>query len=444
MMIEFLDAQSFSCLTADDENEISGFGFEQYSCCERLESCFSRMNGSSLVNACPGHISGLIFHGLTVLMSHGLRHMTSLALVITLTESFDKMNPFLLGRLATSLLRVLPAELAHECGLSVLKSPLGNWLGRLVDIPTDQALQLDVRGIGALDHPIGLAAGFDKNASALASLSGLGFSFIEVGAVTPRSQPGNPRPRLFRNVAEQSLVNRMGFNNDGADVVGRRIVEFTSERSGCPIGVNLGKNKDTPADRALDDYLSSYVATKERASFFVVNVSSPNTPGLRELASPGFIKTLAGAFGSDLPRVWVKFDPDMEKDRFQQLIETVAASGYAGVVLTNTHRVESPQPGGLSGRPLFPLANRALQWSWEVHRGGLVTIGVGGVMDGEDAFQKIALGADVVQIYTALAYDGPLVVSNILRGLRGKLQSLGLKSISDARGLAYAGQSDLF
>jgi dihydroorotate dehydrogenase len=347
------------------------------------------------------------------------------------------------GRLATAALRMLPSEMAHDIGLTFLKSPAGVWLGRLVDLPADESLRVEVRGLGELNHPIGLAAGFDKNAVALPALAGLGFSFIEVGAVTPYAQPGNPRPRLFRMAADRALVNRMGFNNDGAPAVGRRISSFRAKldsdcnQRGFPVGVNLGKNKDTPPDSAIQDYWSAFAATKDGGSFFVVNISSPNTPGLRQLATPEFLRDLATGFGIDLNRVWVKFDPDMDREKFQQLIQTVGDAGYAGVVLSNTHRVEGPEAGGLSGKPLFALANRTLEWAWEVHRGAMATIGVGGVMSGEDAFRKVALGADAIQIYTAFVYEGPWVVARIANGLLQQMQKIGLKSLRDARGIAY-------
>ncbi|MEY4632512.1 MAG: hypothetical protein RIQ81_2632 [Pseudomonadota bacterium] len=344
-----------------------------------------------------------------------------------------------LGDLATMALRRLPPELAHDAGVAALASVAGQRLAQLVSVPQDSRLQVVLPGIGKLQHPVGLAAGFDKDARAIPSLAALGFSYIEVGAVTPRPQPGNPKPRLFRYPGEGSLINRMGFNSAGVDTIQQRLVQLGWDNEACPIGINLGKNKDTPLEEAHRDYLTVQDKLRNLARFFVVNVSSPNTPGLRSLATPAFLKELASGFGDDLRRVWVKFDPDMEKPVFQDLVSAVAQLGYAGLVLCNTHRVERPEPGGLSGRPVLNLANQALTWAWEVHRGSTPMIGVGGIMTGKDVLNKVALGATAVQIYTSFVYSGPWVVARILNEIRESMDQADISSLESMRGSAYSG-----
>lgn len=340
------------------------------------------------------------------------------------------------GYAATVCLRQFPPELAHDAGVAALASPGGSLLSHLVKVPATGGLKVTLPGVGALPHPVGLAAGFDKDARAIPALAALGFSYIEVGAVTPKPQPGNPKPRLFRYPRDRSLINRMGFNSAGVDTVHQRLSQLCWDNDACPLGINLGKNKDTPLEHAHRDYLAVYEKLRGSARFFVVNVSSPNTPGLRSLATPAFLRELAAGFGDDIGRVWVKFDPDMEKHVFQALVDTVGQFGYAGLVLCNTHRVEQPEPGGLSGRPVFDLANQALSWAWEVHSGGIPVIGVGGIMSGADVLTKIALGACAVQIYTSFVYSGPWVVARLLRELTESMHNAGIQALDEARGSA--------
>lgn len=352
----------------------------------------------------------------------------------------------------TRMLQFLPPELAHEIALGCLAAGALDWLpvpDARPGEPGPGAIAVDLRanvpGMGALSHPVGLAAGFDKNGRAIRGLSRLGFSHIEIGAVTPRAQPGNPRPRLFRDRTDQSLINRMGFNNDGAEKVAARLGSLDWNHAACPVGVNIGKNKDTPASHAIDDFLMVHEAFKDSAAFFVVNLSSPNTPGLRDLANPEFVRSMARAFGQHVKRVWIKFDPDMPRQLLRDLVGVTGECGFAGLVLTNTHRVEIPQRipqaaplhGGLSGRPLAPLSNRILEWSWEVHRGAIPTIGVGGIMTGQDAFEKIARGSDAVQIYTSFVYRGPWVVARMIDELAEEMRRRGFTSIAEARGSHY-------
>jgi len=347
------------------------------------------------------------------------------------------------------MLRALPPEFAHDVAIRCLETDSLAWFpgacfpGAAPDVVAvasgpDVDLRVSVPGIGTIPHPVGLAAGFDKNARAISGLSRLGFSHMEIGAVTPLAQPGNPRPRLFRYTADESLINRMGFNNDGAEMISARLRALAWNHESCPVGVNIGKNKDTPASEAIDDFLKVHDAFKDSVSFFVVNLSSPNTPGLRELASPAFIERIAAAFGPRTRGLWIKFDPDMSRDVFQELVRATGDHGFAGLVLTNTHRVASPQAGGQSGAPLAALSNRTLEWAWEVHRGAIPTIGVGGVMTGRDIFDKIARGSRAVQIYTSFVYRGPWVVAMMLRELKEELRRRGFHSVAEAFGSYHA------
>jgi dihydroorotate dehydrogenase len=343
-----------------------------------------------------------------------------------------------LGSVGTAALRLLPAETAHEIGMAVLQRRLLDWLPAPAVAPLAAGMSVVVPGIGALPHPFGLAAGFDKHARAPEAFARLGFAFLEIGTVTPQPQPGNPKPRVFRFPEQRALINRMGFNSDGAAAVAERLREKAWDHERVPLGVNCGKNKDTPLDRAIFDYLTVMEATDDLARYFVVNISSPNTPGLRELASPQFLNGLADELGDRrLPRTWVKLDPDLGRKDFQALIAVLAERGYQGVILTNTHRVNWPEPGGQSGHPLTALANTRLEWAHEVTQGRLPMIASGGVLSGIDAFEKLARGASAVQIYTALVYRGPWVVAQLLVELAAELALRGFAHVEDAIGSHY-------
>ena len=340
--------------------------------------------------------------------------------------------------LSTKALQLLPPEAAHHMGMQILAMNPTRFLRPCALDHLDASLRVQVPGLGNLPHPIGLAAGFDKNGIAIKGLAGLGFSHIEIGAVTPRSQPGNVRPRLFRYRSDRSLINRMGFNNDGAAQISARIGSQFWSNDICPLGVNIGKNKDTPAEKALDDFLQVHAVFSDLARFFVINLSSPNTPGLRKLATPEFMAEIARSFGPEIKKMWIKFDPDMDRNSFQKLVEEAGNAGWAGMVLTNSQRVEAPESGGLSGRPLFERSNQFLDWAWEVHRGKIPMIGVGGIFSGLDVLEKITRGANAVQIYTAFAYRGPWVVANLLQELAAELPRRGFSSLAEARGSQFA------
>ena len=342
-----------------------------------------------------------------------------------------------LGTAGTALLRLLPAEMAHDVGMSLLARGLLDYLPAPFIEPLTAGMRVNVPGIGELAHPIGLAAGFDKHARVPGAFARMGFSMLEIGTVTPRPQPGNPKPRLFRQPEQRALINRMGFNSDGAATVAERLRRLNWHHDRVPLGVNCGKNKATPNDRAIDDFLQVMTTFEQLAQYFVVNISSPNTPGLRDLATPSFIHSLADEVGVMLPRVWVKLDPDMERSEFQAMISAIAHRGFRGIIVSNTHRVTFPEVGGQSGHPLMVPSTACLEWAHSVHRGELPMIATGGVLSGADIYHKMARGALAVQIYTALVYQGPWVVSKLLIELAAELQLRGISHVQDMIGSYY-------
>ena len=275
--------------------------------------------------------------------------------------------------------------------------------------------------------PVGLAAGFDKNGVALPAWEALGFGFIEVGTVTARAQPGNPKPRIFRYPEQQALINRLGFNNDGADVVAQRLRALRDDGRWpkIPVGINLGKSKVTPLEEAADDYLYSFRRLREFADYVVVNVSSPNTPGLRSLQGQGPLTVLLRALRAEnveTPKpLLVKIAPDLSMEELEEILHVCGANGVAGIIATNTtldHAVIAPsrdQSGGLSGEPLREKATEIIR---EISaRSHLPVIGVGGIVDAETAQQKRDAGARLLQIYTGLVFRGPGLIREVAAAL---------------------------
>lgn len=342
-----------------------------------------------------------------------------------------------LAALAAALLRLLPAEAAHEFGIWLLRHGALNCLPAPFFEPWTVGMRTAVPGIGELAHPLGLAAGFDKQCLAPVGFARLGFAFLEIGTVTPHPQGGNPKPRLFRQPDQHAIINRMGFNSDGAQTVAARLRSLDWRHDAVPLGVNCGKNKATEADSAIQDYLQVIEVFRDLARYFVINISSPNTPGLRDLATPEFIHGLADELGSRLSGVWIKLDPDMPRREFQAVIEAITERGFQGIIVSNTHRVIEPEVGGQSGHPLAALSLSCLEWAYEVHKGQLPMIASGGVLSGTDVFAKIARGALAVQVYTALIYRGPWVVAKLLRELAAELRLRGFSHVDDARGSHY-------
>jgi dihydroorotate dehydrogenase len=314
------------------------------------------------------------------------------------------------------------------------------------------ALRVQVAGL-QFPNPVGLAAGFDKSATAVAAFRALGFGFVEVGTVTPRPQVGNPLPRLFRLPADEAVVNRMGFNNDGAMAVAQRLKTSPAQ---IPVGVNLGKNADTPLEQALDDYCACLEELFDVGDYVVVNVSSPNTPGLRTLQTPAHLyallsgvqarnRLLARARQVQPRPVFVKIAPDLEPREVDDIVDVVQSCTLDGIIATNTTVAREglttvvAEPGGVSGRPLRQRSTEIIRYVYRYVRGRLPIIGVGGIFSAEDAYEKICAGASLVQLYTGLIYRGPGLPHQVNTGLVRLLQRDGLTHLSQAVGRAALG-----
>lgn len=268
-------------------------------------------------------------------------------------------------------------------------------------------------------NPVGLAAGFDKNGQWIDELATLGFGFVEVGTVTPKPQDGNPKPRLFRLKKDQALINRMGFNNEGIEAL---VNNLKNRKSDIIVGGNLGKNKITPNEKALDDYLITFRAIKELVDYFVVNVSSPNTPGLRELQEKGPLLEILTALqteNSNNKPIFLKIAPDLSYSQLDDIIEIVQLSGITGIIATNTtlsreglkDTQTAAETGGLSGKPLFNHSTEILKYISE--RSSCALIGVGGIHSAGDAMAKLNAGAGLVQLYSGFIYKGPGLIKKI-------------------------------
>ncbi|TYR36367.1 quinone-dependent dihydroorotate dehydrogenase [Sphingobacterium phlebotomi] len=280
-------------------------------------------------------------------------------------------------------------------------------------------------------NPIGLAAGFDKNAEYIEEMAGLGFGFIEIGTVTPRPQPGNDKPRMFRLVEDEALINRMGFNNQGADVAAGRLKRL-KDRNKLIIGGNIGKNKMTPNEEAVNDYTYCFNALFEYVDYFVVNVSSPNTPGLRDLQEKEPLKKILNTL-QDLNHtkyiqrpILLKIAPDLTDSQLDDIVEIVTETKIAGVIATNTTISREglysdpslvKEAGGVSGKPLTKRSTEVIRYLAERSNRSFPIIGVGGIHSAEDAVEKLEAGASLVQVYTGFIYEGPALISKICKGL---------------------------
>ncbi|MEO7454119.1 MAG: quinone-dependent dihydroorotate dehydrogenase [Fimbriimonadales bacterium] len=300
----------------------------------------------------------------------------------------------------------MDAERAHDFGLRMISA------GFVSSSPPVSQL-LNVRAYGqTLPHPIGLAAGFDKNGIALEGLYNLGFSHVEVGTVTPLPQPGNERPRMWRYTEEDALVNKLGFNSHGAVQVAKNL-----ERVDTPIiyGINIGKNKQTPNEEAWRDYGGAAQALRDYGHYFVVNVSSPNTPGLRALQATDDLKRILDAVLAKIDKpLYAKVSPDQDDEDLVAVAEVAASTGIAGIIATNTTIAHSHGEGGLSGKPLRDRASEACRTIRQAMPGSLEVIGVGGIFSGHDLRERLQAGAAACQIYTSFVYRGPPAVRDIL------------------------------
>jgi dihydroorotate dehydrogenase len=302
-------------------------------------------------------------------------------------------------------------------------------------------------------NPVGLAAGMDKRAAALPAWAAFGFGFSEMGGVTAESQPGNPLPRMFRAPSAEALINRMGFNNPGAEALAAQLQSWKD--SGLwprhPVGINLGKSKVTPLAEAAGDYARSFRLLRGLADFFVVNVSSPNTPNLRALQDRAALDEILAALqelnavGSGRKPILVKVAPDLSFEALDEILELAGPRSLAGIVATNT-TITRPaaeetsarvfaETGGLSGRPLRERSTEIIRHLYRQTEGRLPIIGVGGIFDAQDAWEKITAGATLVQVYTGMVYEGPGIARAITRGLVQLLEINGLKSLNEAVGL---------
>jgi dihydroorotate dehydrogenase len=348
----------------------------------------------------------------------------------------------LAASLALPLIRRFEPETAHRLTIAALKAGLAPF-------PTpkdDPALQTRVFG-KILSNPVGLAAGFDKSAEVPNAMLRWGFGFVEIGTVTPKPQEGNPRPRIFRLPEDGAVINRMGFNNDGIEAVRRRLA--ARRRMGV-LGVNVGMNKD--ASDPVADYCRGIEMLGPFADYLVINVSSPNTPGLRDLQRHDQAKALIEAaryardsLGAETrPPLLLKIAPDLTPFELSDLVEVAMANGIDGLVVANTTTsrpgsLKSPhkgETGGLSGRPLFEASTRLLAEVYRLTSARIPLIGVGGIASGDDAYAKIRAGATLVQLYTALIYGGPDLVGKIKQELVACLQRDGLKTIGEAVGVS--------
>jgi dihydroorotate dehydrogenase len=336
-----------------------------------------------------------------------------------------------------ALLRQVDPETAHGLALKALRLGLGP-RARAPDLPR---LRGSFAGLD-LPNPLGLAAGFDKNAVALAPLARAGFGFLEVGAATPRAQPGNPRPRLFRLTGDRAVINRFGFNNDGMTAIAARLA---NRPQGIVLGLNLGANKDS-ADRA-GDFAQVLLGCGAHLDFATVNVSSPNTEKLRELQGKAALAGLLDgvmAARAQLARpvpIFLKIAPDLDPEELAEVAEVALGTGIDGIVATNTtlsrdglHDALAREAGGLSGAPLFERSTRVLAQLHRLVGGRLPLMGVGGIGDADQAYAKIRAGASALQLYTALAYQGLSLVPHLLEGLDQRLQRDGFTHLSEAVG----------
>ena len=339
----------------------------------------------------------------------------------------------------------LPPETAHELALHSLTLIPSRLIARRFDNPISR--------FGLLfPNPVGLAAGFDKNGIALRPLAALGFGFIEAGTVTLHPQPGNARPRLFRLAEDQALINRAGFNNDGAAAFARRVEQH---RPDCVLGVSIGKSKITPLEKATEDYLASFELVYKVADYIAVNVSSPNTPQLRELQQSEQLTALLSAlqarrlalqerYQKEVPLL-VKLSPDLERRDLEMIVDVIERLQIDGIIATNTtvsrdnlrtdaKRVAACGDGGLSGKPLSSRSTRMIAELYELTSGRIPLIGVGGIFNADDAWEKISAGASLVQLYTGFIYQGPNIAQEINEGLAKILAREGFASLDAAVG----------
>ena len=341
------------------------------------------------------------------------------------------------------ILKFLPPELAHTITINALK-----YLNLKFNSIDDPILSQHLIGLD-FPNPLGLAAGFDKNAEVVKSMFSLGFGYVEVGTITPLPQKGNPKPRIFRLEQEGAIINSLGFNNKGSEKVKKNISKtkksFSENRI---IGVNLGKNKNSI--NSIDDYLYGMEKLGNLASYITINISSPNTQGLRDLQLRGNIENLIKKIISKREEInsinkkpiFIKISPDLNEDQLRDIALISLANNIDGLILTNT-TINRPNnllsknktiKGGLSGKPLFKISNNILKKMYNLTNGQIILVGVGGISNGSDCYEKIKSGASLLQLYTALTFSGPLLISKIKNELVDLIKTDGYKNISEVVG----------
>jgi dihydroorotate dehydrogenase len=336
----------------------------------------------------------------------------------------------------------LPTETAHEIGINFLRYGLSSEI-----LQNQFAKQFECNVFGQLKrfgltfkNPFGMAAGFDKNGIVVNQLAALGFGFVEVGTVTFKPQKGNEKPRLFRLPQDQALVNRLGFNNEGTLKVIERLKNLNPK---CVLGVNIGKNKEVPNQEAIENYLQSFTPACEVADYITVNVSSPNTPNLRELQKAESLDELLKTLQDNNPKkipLLVKIAPDLFESEIEAIVEIALKLNLAGIIATNTTisrtglKTKIDETGGLSGKPLTNRSTEVISTIYRYSKGKLPIIGVGGIFTAEDAFEKICAGASLIQAYTGFIYQGFSFARDINFGLAKILQEKGFNNLDEAVG----------
>ena len=345
-------------------------------------------------------------------------------------------------RIFFNILKNLDPEVAHNLTINALKLP-----NPFIESNNDfSILSNDINGL-SFKNPIGMAAGFDKNAEVINSLFNLGFGFTECGTVTPRPQFGNVKPRVFRLASDKAIINRLGFNNNGIE---KFLTNMSKSNKNGVLGANIGPNRDT--ENFVDDYINLYSQVVDYSDYVTVNVSSPNTKNLREIQEHDTLNTLLSELSQlrknmkTQKKIILKIDPDSTKQHYSMILNLVQKYKIDGIIATNT-TISRPQDlmdeykdeeGGISGQPLKELSNKVLSFLSKETNGELLLIGVGGISNAEDVYTKIKLGASLVQLYTALTYNGPQMINNIKKDLSYLLQNDGYKNISDAVGIIHS------